>query len=96
MHISFYKIVQIVLPIIYSVRAANEMGGLGVASKGINCNGTYSGVEENTTMGAELINTAIYTIDGMMVPELQDGINIVRKTYSNGVVTVEKMVYRKY
>ena len=80
----------------YSVRAANEMGGLGVASKGINCNGTYSGVEENTTMGAELINTAIYTIDGMMVPELQDGINIVRKTYSNGVVTVEKMVYRKY
>lgn len=80
----------------YSVRAANEMGGLGVASLGVNCNGVYSGVKENTTVGAELINTTIYTIDGMMVPELQDGINIVRKTYSNGVVTVEKVVYRKY
>ena len=80
----------------FSVRAANEMGGLGVASVGINNEGTFSGVNENTTLGAELVDTAIYTIDGMLVPELQDGINIVRKTYSNGVVTVEKMVYRKY
>lgn len=79
----------------FSIRAANEMGGLGVGSHGINCNGVFSGVD-NTTVGAVLVGTTIYTIDGMMVPELQDGINIVRKAYSNGVVTVEKIVYRKY
>ena len=45
---------------------------------------------------AEVVNTMIFTIDGMIVPSLQDGINIVRKTYSNGDVTVEKVLYRKH
>ncbi len=80
----------------FSLRAANEMGGLGVASLDINKDGISSGIESNTVAGAEVVSTMIFTIDGMLLPEMQDGINIVRTTYSNGVVTVEKVVYRKY
>ena len=79
----------------YSVRAANEMGGLGVTSVGFNKDGVNTGID-NVVANGEVVNTMIFTIDGIMVPEMQNGINIVRKTYSNGVVTVEKVVYRKY
>ena len=79
----------------YAVRAANEMGGLGVALVAVNKDGVFTGISDNLTDNAEVVNTMIYTIDGMLVPELQNGINIVRTTYSNGVVKVEKKVYRQ-
>ena len=80
----------------FAVRAANEMGGLGVLSDGFNNKGEYTGVENNTVANAEVIDTKIFSIDGMMLPEMQDGINIVRTTYSNGTVIVEKVVYKRY
>lgn len=76
----------------YSVRAANEMGGLGLPSEEYNIMTNVVAQVAN----AEVVNTMIFTIDGMIVPSLQDGINIVRKTYSNGDVTVEKVLYRKH
>lgn len=79
----------------YAVRAANEMGGLGVALVAVNKDGVFTGISDNLTDNAEVVNTMIYTIDGMLVPELQNGINIVRTTYDNGVVKVEKKVYRQ-
>ncbi len=78
----------------FSIRLANEMGGLGVASEAINKDGIYSGIN-NIIGNAEVVNTTIYTIDGIMVPQLQNGINIVRTTYSNGAVVVEKIIYHK-
>lgn len=80
----------------FGVRAANEMGGLSIASQGVNKEGVYSGIANTIVEGAEVVSTMIFTIDGMLVPEMQDGINIVRKAYSNGVITVEKVVCRKY
>ncbi len=80
----------------FAVRAANEMGGLSVASPGINKYGVLTGIDNTTVADAQVVSTMVFTIDGMMVPELQNGINIVRTTYDNGVVTVEKVVYRKY
>lgn len=72
----------------FSVRAANNMGGLCVASEGLNKEGA-TGITGVVAEG-EVLNIEIFTTDGVQVNTLQQGINIVRKTYANGVVTVEK------
>ena len=69
----------------YSVRAANEMGGLGEATVAVNPESI-----EGLVAGQAVVSTEIFTVDGVQVNTLQQGINIVRKTYANGVVTVEK------
>jgi hypothetical protein len=78
----------------FTVRAANEMGGLSVAQEGVNKDNVFSNVQDAIAT-AEVVNVAIFTIDGRMVSVMQDGINIIRTVYSDGSVTVEKVVYRK-
>ena len=74
----------------YSVRAANNMGGLCAASVALNKNGV-TGIAGIVAEG-EVVNIEIFTLDGVKVSALRKGINIVRTTYANGVVTVEKKV----
>lgn len=73
----------------YSVRAANEMGGLGEASIAQDPTSI-----EGLVAGQEVVNVAIYTTSGVQVGELQQGINIVRTTYANGVVKTVKVVVK--
>lgn len=75
----------------YSVRAANNMGGLCPASIGLNKLG--SGINSIVAEG-EVVNTEIISISGVVSNSLQKGINIVRKTYENGVVTIEKVLVK--
>ncbi len=72
----------------FSVRAANNMGGLCPASVAVNKNGT-TGIIGVVAEG-EVLSTEIFNLNGVQLNKLQQGINIIRKTYVNGVVTVEK------
>lgn len=74
----------------FSVRAANNMGGLCVASAGLNKNGV-TGIAGIVAEG-EVISTEIFNANGVQLSNLQQGINIIRKTYANGVVVVEKVM----
>lgn len=71
---------------LFSVRAANEMGGLCPASKAV---GTAI---QTVTANGEVAHSAIYNAAGVAVPTLQKGLNIIRTTYTNGVVKAEKVV----
>ena len=71
---------------LFSVRAANEMGGLCPASKAV---GTAI---QTVTANDEVAHSAIYNAAGVAVPTLQKGLNIIRTTYTNGVVKAEKVV----
>lgn len=71
----------------YSVRAANEMGGLGEAAVAVNPNNI-----EGVIVGQEVIKVEIFTIDGVQLSQLKQGINIVRTTYANGAVISQKIV----
>lgn len=71
---------------VYSVRAANEMGGLGEAS--IAADPTAIG----TILDAqEVVETSIYTLSGVKVSAMNEGVYIVRTTYANGSVVVKKV-----
>ena len=72
----------------FSVRAANNMGGLCPASVAVNKNGA-TGIIGVVAEG-EVLSTEIFNLNGVQLNKLQQGINIIRKTYVNGVVTVEK------
>ena len=72
----------------FSVRAANNMGGLCPASVAVNKNGA-TGIIGVVAEG-EVLSTEIFNLNGVQLNKLQQGINIIRKTYANGVVTVEK------
>jgi len=59
----------------YSVRAANEMGGLSEASEAV----TVSEITGIQTIGGKLSQVeTVYTTDGKRVNQLQQGLNIVR------------------
>ena len=73
----------------YSVRAANEMGGLGEATVAEDPNSI-----EGSTIGQEIVKVELYSIDGVQLGKLQQGINIVRTTYANGVVKTAKVVVK--
>ncbi|MBR6590162.1 MAG: Ig-like domain-containing protein [Bacteroidaceae bacterium] len=72
----------------FSVRAANNMGGLCPASVAVNKNGA-TGIIGVVAEG-EVLSTEIFNLNGVQLNKLQQGINIIRKTYVNGAVTVEK------
>ena len=74
----------------WSVRAANEMGGLGEATVAT----TSTGIEEiaNTTDSA--IKTNIYTADGLQLSHLQKGINIIVKTFADGSKKTSKVIIK--
>lgn len=73
----------------WSVRAANEMGGLGEATEAT----TSTGIE-NITTSADVLSTKIYSADGVQVSKLQKGINIVVKTMTDGSKKTNKIIIK--
>ena len=73
----------------WSVRAANEMGGLGEATVA----STSTGIE-NIATSADVLSTKIYSADGVQVSKLQRGINIVVKTMADGSKKTSKVVLK--
>lgn len=73
----------------WSVRAANEMGGLGEATEAT----TSTGIE-NITTSSDVLSTKIYSADGVQVSKLQRGINIVVKTMTDGSKKTNKVVLK--
>ena len=73
----------------WSVRAANEMGGLGEATEAT----TSTGIE-NIATSADVLSTKIYSADGVQVSKLQRGINIVVKTMSDGSKKTSKIIIK--
>ena len=74
---------------IYSVRAANEMGGLSAASKDVVVS-TTTGIKTINEQDNNAAVVGIYTIDGKRIQQLQQGINIVRM--SDG--TTKKVMFK--
>lgn len=73
----------------WSVRAANEMGGLGEATVA----STSTGIE-NIATSANVLSTKIYSADGVQVSKLQKGINIVVKTMTDGCKKTNKIIIK--
>lgn len=73
----------------WSVRAANEMGGLGEATEA----STSTGIE-NIATSSDVLSTKIYSADGVQVSKLQRGINIVVKTMTDGSKKTNKVVLK--
>ena len=59
----------------YTVRAANEMGGLSAPSAVATIT---SGIETIDNTAAHAVPEAIYTLDGKRISQLHRGLNIVR------------------
>ena len=76
----------------YSVRAANQMGGLGEATKAT----LGTGIDEIDATGngedGEAISTAYYSIDGTLVNGTYRGIVIEVKTMADGSKAVRKVM----
>lgn len=73
----------------YAVRAANEMGGLGEATVAVDAASI-----EGLIAGQAVLSVQIFNANGIQQNKLQQGINIVRKTYANGAVTIEKKMVK--
>lgn len=73
----------------WSVRAANEMGGLGEATVA----STSTGIE-NIATSSDVLSTKIYSADGVQASKLQRGINIVVKTMTDGSKKTSKVVLK--
>ena len=72
---------------IYTIRAANEMGGLSAASAAASIT---DGIE---TINSETVNSvpeAIYTIDGKRLGQMQRGVNIVRQADGRIVKVIKR------
>ena len=75
----------------WSVRAANEMGGLSeatVVGQGTGIRNIASATE------AAVIKTAIYAADGTQLSNLQKGINIIVKTLADGSKKTSKVIVK--
>ena len=72
---------------VYSVRAANEMGGLGDA---VTVGGTVS--IDGVYTGLEVVSTMYYNLEGMRVSETYSGIVIRVDTLANGEVVTTKIM----
>lgn len=51
-----------------------------------------AGIEDVEAIAAEVVRTEIYNINGVQLPELTTGVNIVRTYYSDGSVKTEKVL----
>lgn len=75
----------------WSVRAANEMGGLSEAT----VVGQGTGIRNITSVtDAAVIKTAIYAADGTQLSNLQKGINIIVKTLADGSKKTSKVIVK--
>lgn len=74
----------------WSVRAANEMGGLSEAAAVLG-----TGIRNITSATeAAVIKTAIYAADGTQLSNLQKGINIIVKTLADGSKKTSKVIVK--
>ena len=74
----------------WSVRTANEMGGLSEAT----VVGQGTGIRNITSATAAVIKTAIYAADGTQLSNLQKGINIIVKTLADGSKKTSKIIVK--
>lgn len=75
----------------WSVRAANEMGGLSEAT----VVGQGTGIHNiAAATDAAVIKTAIYAADGTLLSNLQKGINIIVKTLADGSKKTSKVIIK--
>ena len=75
----------------WGVRAANEMGGLSEAT----VVGQGTGIRNITSATeAAVIKTAIYAADGILLSNLQKGINIIVKTLADGSKKTSKVIVK--
>lgn len=75
----------------WSVRAANEMGGLSEAT----VVGQGTGIRNiAAATDAAVIKTAIYAADGTQLSNLQKGINIIVKTLADGSKKTSKVIVK--
>ena len=76
----------------YSVRAANEMGGLSIASEAAVVTGA-TGISELSVsdQSKTILTVEYYTIDGKRLSNLQPGLNIVRQKLSDGSMKTIKV-----
>ena len=75
----------------WSVRAANEMGGLSEATAAVLGTGIHNIA---AATDAAVIKTAIYAADGTQLSNLQKGINIVVKTLADGSKKTSKVIVK--
>lgn len=75
----------------WSVRAANEMGGLSEATAAVLGTGIRN-IASATDAAA--IKTAIYAADGTQLSNLQKGINIIVKTLADGSKKTSKVIVK--
>lgn len=74
----------------WSVRAANEMGGLSEAT----IVGQGTGIRNIASATAAVIKTAIFAADGTQLSNLQKGINIIVKTLADGSKKTSKVIVK--
>ena len=74
----------------WSIRAANEMGGLGEATEA----SIATGINEVANANEQAIKTCIYTSEGIQVSQLQKGINIIVKTLADGSKKTTKVIIK--
>lgn len=76
----------------YTVRAANEMGGLSSASEPVMVT-EATGISElsDTDRAKAIVAVEVYTIDGKRLSNLQPGLNIVRQKMSDGSMNTIKV-----
>ena len=75
----------------WSVRAANEMGGLSEATAAVLSTGIQNIA---SATDAAVIKTAIFAADGTQLSNLQKGINIVVKTLADGSKKTSKVIVK--
>ena len=75
----------------WSVRAANEMGGLSEATAAVLGTGIHN-IASATDAAA--IKTAIFAADGTQLSNLKKGINIIVKTLADGSKKTEKVIMK--
>lgn len=76
----------------WSVRAANEMGGLSEATAAAVLGTGIHNIASATDAAA--IKTAIYAADGTQLSNLQKGINIIVKTLADGCKKTSKVIVK--
>lgn len=74
----------------WSVRAANEMGGLGDATDAKTTNGISTLDSNNDTA----VSKSWYSLDGRQLSHPQRGVNIVVTKHADGTTTTQKVVIR--
>lgn len=75
----------------WSVRAANEMGGLSEATAAVLSTGIHNIA---SATDAAVIKTTIFAADGTQLSNLQKGINIIVKTLADGSKKTSKVIVK--